>query len=61
MKDMPFYIKGAYFLLFIGLIVAAIMAGRPLLAPLVAAMLFAFLMLPVTQKVESWNMPGWHL
>ncbi len=59
MKDQPFYIKGAYFLLFIGLIVAALMAGRPLLVPLVAAMLFAFLMLPITQKVESWNMPTW--
>jgi predicted PurR-regulated permease PerM len=41
----------------IGLIIAFLIAGRPVLLPLAVAVLFTFLLLPISQKLENWNVP----
>lgn len=53
----PFYVRGTYFLLFTGLILAFLYIGKPVLVLVVAALLFAFLVLPFSRKLESWNFP----
>lgn len=59
MKDQPLYVRGTYFMLFIVLIVMGLYQGRPLLVPMSIALLLAFLALPITKKLESWNAPVW--
>jgi predicted PurR-regulated permease PerM len=41
----------------IALIIAFLIAGRPVLLPLAVAVLFTFLLLPISQKLENWNVP----
>lgn len=53
----PFYIRAAYFLLFITLLLCGLYWAQTLLIPLIAAMLFAFLMLPLVVKLEQWKVP----
>ncbi len=59
MNDKPIYVRGAYFLLFLGLVILGLYIGRPLLVPIVIAVLLAFLLLPMVKKLESWHFPIW--
>jgi len=59
MDKQPLYIRGTFFLLFIGLILLFLYIGQPLLVPVIVALLFAFLVLPIAKKLESWNAPRW--
>lgn len=57
--EQPLYIRAAYFLLFLGLAALLLYVGRPILIPSLAALLFAFLVLPIIQKLETWKFPPW--
>lgn len=59
MTEQPVYVRGAYFLLFIGLVLLCLYYGQPLLVPVIMALLFAFLVLPISNKLESWKTPRW--
>ncbi len=56
-NQQPFYVRGTYLLLFIGLVLAFLYIGKPVLVMVVAALLFAFLVLPLSRKLESWRLP----
>jgi len=56
-EQQPFYVRGTYFLLFAGLIISFIYIGKPVLVLIVAALLFAFLVLPFSRKLEGWRVP----
>ncbi len=53
----PFYVRGTYFLLFTGLVIAFLYIGKPVLVLVVAALLFAFLVLPLCRRLEGWQVP----
>lgn len=44
-------------LILIGLIITLLIVGRPILLPLSFALLFSFLLLPVSSKLEEWRVP----
>lgn len=44
-------------LVLIGLILTLLIVGKPVLLPLAVAMLFSFLLLPISQKLEKWRVP----
>lgn len=44
-------------LVLIGLILTLLIVGKPVLLPLAVAMLFSFLLLPISQKLENWRVP----
>lgn len=46
-------------LAFLGLVIAFLILGKPILLPLVAAILLSFLVLPIVQKLEKWHLPSW--
>ncbi len=56
-EQQPFYVRGTYLLLFTGLVLAFIYIGKPVLVMVVAALLFAFLVLPLCRKLEGWRVP----
>ncbi len=41
----------------IALVIAFLIAGRPVLLPLAVSILFTFLLLPISQKLENWRIP----
>ncbi len=53
----PFYIRGAYLLLFVALVLAFLYLGKRLGVLIVASLLFSFLALPFCKKLESWQAP----
>ncbi len=56
-NQQPFYVRGTYTLLFAGLVLAFLYIGKPVLVLVVAALLFAFLVLPFSRRLESWHLP----
>lgn len=44
-------------LILIGLIITLLIVGRPILLPLSFALLFSFLLLPISSKLEDWKFP----
>lgn len=44
-------------LILVGLIIALMIVGRPILLPLSFALLFSFLLLPISSKLEQWKVP----
>ncbi len=44
-------------LIFIGLIITFLIVGKPILLPLGFALLFSFLLLPISSKLEEWKFP----
>lgn len=40
-----------------GLVIGFLIVGKPVLLPLVVAMLFSFLLLPISQRLEKWRVP----
>lgn len=44
-------------LLILGLVIAILILGKQLLIPLAVALLFSFLLLPISQRLEKWRVP----
>lgn len=44
-------------LVLIALLIAFMVVGKPILLPLAVSILFSFLLLPVSQKLEKWRVP----
>lgn len=44
-------------LFFLGLIITLLKVAQPVLLPLAVAILFSFLLMPISQKLESWKVP----
>lgn len=44
-------------LLFLGLIITLLKVAQPVLLPLAVAILFSFLLMPISQKLEDWKVP----
>ncbi len=44
-------------LIFLGLIITLLKVAQPVLLPLAVAILFSFLLMPISQKLESWKVP----
>src|SRR5688572_18331476 len=51
------YLRITIKLALLGLILAFLVLGRTLFVPLTIALFFSFLLLPVSVKLESWNIP----
>jgi predicted PurR-regulated permease PerM len=56
-SDQPFYFKATIMLMFVALIIAFMILAQNILIPLVVAIFFTFLLLPVSQKLEEWRFP----
>lgn len=46
-------------LLLLALVIGFMVAGKPIFVPLAIALLFAFLLQPVSVKLEAWKFPRW--
>jgi predicted PurR-regulated permease PerM len=55
MPAQPFYVKGAVILLLILSAIAILHYGQPLWVPLLTALMFTALTLPVVRRLESWG------
>ncbi len=44
-------------LVFLGLIITFLIVGKPILLPLGFALLFSFMLLPISSKLEEWRVP----
>jgi predicted PurR-regulated permease PerM len=59
MQDQPIYVRGAYFLLFILLLIMTLYLGQALWITLIAATILSFLMLPIVRRLERAYLPRW--
>ena len=58
-KESPFYVRATYMLLFIVLMGFVLQIGASVLMPLTFAVLFTFIIKPLSIKLESWHLPRW--
>ena len=58
-KPSPFYVRATYVLLFIVLMGFVLQIGASVLMPLTFAVLFTFIIKPLSIKLESWHLPRW--
>lgn len=56
-SEQPFYYKATVKLLLVGLIVAFLILAKNILIPFTIAIVFTFLLLPVSRKLEHWRFP----
>ena len=56
-SEQPFYYKATVKLLLVGLIVAFLILAKNILIPFTIAVVFTFLLLPVSRKLEHWRFP----
>ena len=56
-SEQPFYFKATMMLLLFTLIIAFMILAQNLLIPLILAIFFTFLLLPVSQRLEKWRIP----
>ena len=56
-SEQPFYFKLTLKLLLVGLIIAFLILAENILIPFTIAVFFTFLLMPVSQKLESWKFP----
>lgn len=56
-SEQPFYFRVTIQLLLIGLIIAFMILASDILIPLTIAIVFTFLLLPVSNKLEQWRFP----
>ena len=56
-SEQPFYFRATIQLLLIGLIIAFMILAKDILIPLTIAIVFTFLLLPVSNKLEQWRFP----
>jgi predicted PurR-regulated permease PerM len=55
----PFYLRTTCFLLSITLLLCGLYWAQAILIPILAAMLLAFLVLPMVGKLQRWRLPNW--
>lgn len=53
----PFYFRATVKLIFAGLIITFLILAKNILIPFTIAVFFAFLLLPVSKKLEQWHLP----
>jgi predicted PurR-regulated permease PerM len=58
-QQQPFYYRITVKLFLACLIVYVLVAAREILVPLLIAMLFTFMLLPVSERLEKWGLPRW--
>jgi predicted PurR-regulated permease PerM len=56
-SEQPFYFRAAVQLLLVGLIVAFMILAKDILIPFTIAIVFTFLLLPVSGKLQQWRFP----
>ncbi len=56
-SEQPFYYRAAVMMILLALIVSFMILAQNILIPLVVAIFFTFLLLPVSQKLEAWRFP----
>lgn len=56
-SEQPFYFRATIYLLLVGLTIAFLILAKNILIPLTIAIVFTFLLLPVSRKLESWRVP----
>jgi len=56
-SEQPFYYKATVKLLLVALIIAFMILAQNILIPLIIAIFFTFLLLPVSQRLEKWRFP----
>lgn len=55
--EQPFYVQATIKLLLLGLIIAFLILAQNILIPLTIAVVFTFLLLPVSGKLQQWHIP----
>lgn len=56
-SEQPFYIKTTIMLLLAGLVIAFLILAKNILIPFTIAIVFTFLLLPVSRRLEHWRFP----
>jgi predicted PurR-regulated permease PerM len=56
-SEQPFYFKAFILLSLFALVIAFMILAQNILIPLIVAIFFTFLLLPVSQKLEEWRFP----
>lgn len=56
-SEQPFYFRVTIQLLLVGLIIAFMILASDILIPLTIAIVFTFLLLPISSKLEKWRFP----
>jgi len=56
-SEQPLYFRATIFLLLIGLIIAFLILAQNILIPLTIAIVFTFLLLPISNKLQQWRFP----
>lgn len=56
-SEQPFYIKTTIKLLLAGLVIAFLILAKNILIPFTIAVVFTFLLLPVSRRLEHWRFP----
>lgn len=56
-SEQPLYFRATIQLLLVGLIIAFLILAKNILIPLIIAIVFTFLLLPVSGKLEQWRLP----
>lgn len=56
-SEQPFYFRATIYLLLAGLIVAFLILAQNILIPFTIAVVFTFLLLPVSRRLEQWRIP----
>jgi predicted PurR-regulated permease PerM len=56
-SEQPFYFRATIFLLLAGLMVSFLILAQNILIPFTIAVVFTFLLLPVSRRLEQWRIP----
>lgn len=55
--EQPFYFRATVKLIFAALVIAFLILAKNILVPLIIAIFFTFLLLPVSHKLQQWHFP----
>lgn len=56
-SEQPFYYRATVMLTLVAMIIAFMILAQNILIPLIVAIFFTFLLLPVSQQLEAWRVP----
>ena len=56
-SEQPFYVRATIHLLLVGLIIAFLILAQNILIPLTIAIVFTFLLLPISNRLQQWRFP----
>jgi len=56
-SEQPFYFRATIQLLLVGLVIAFMILAKNILIPLTIAIVFTFLLLPISNKLQQWRFP----